>query len=133
MTKQEVKEEMKHSEGDPHLKSWLRRRQREIAMNQIREEVPQATVVVTNPQHYAVALRYQENEMTAPVVTAKGAGYLAQRIKEIAAEYEIPVIRKPEVARALYHQTEPGQEIPVELYQAVAEIIATVYKLDKNY
>jgi flagellar biosynthetic protein FlhB len=133
MTKQEVKEEMKHSEGDPHLKSWLRRRQREIAMNQIREEVPQSTVVVTNPQHYAVALRYREDEMTAPVVTAKGAGYLAQRIKEIAAENEIPVIRKPEVARALYHQTEPGQEIPIELYQAVAEIIATVYKLDKNY
>ncbi|MTI85995.1 MAG: flagellar biosynthesis protein FlhB [Firmicutes bacterium] len=133
MTKQEVKDEMKQSEGDPHLKSWLKRRQREIAMNQIREEVPEATVVVTNPQHFAVALQYLEEKMPAPMVTAKGAGYLAQKIKEIAAEHEVPVIRQPELARALYHQTEPGQEIPAELYQAVAEIIATVYKLDKNY
>jgi len=132
MTKQEVKEEMKQTEGDPHLKSWLRRRQREIAMNQIRQEVPEATVVVTNPQHYAVALRYNEEKMQAPVVTAKGAGYLARKIKEIAAEHNVPVIRRPEVARALYHQTEPGQEIPVELYQAVAEIIATVYRLEKK-
>lgn len=133
MTKQEIKEEMKHTEGDPHLKSWLRRRQREIAMNQIRQEVPEATVVVTNPQHYAVALRYNDREMQAPVVTAKGAGYLAQKIKEIAAAHDVPVLRRPEVVRALYRQAEPGQEIPLELYQAVAEIIATVYRLEKKY
>lgn len=132
MTRQEIKEEMKHTEGDPHLKSWLRRRQREIALNQIRREVPAATVVVTNPEHYAVALRYDEEEMQAPTVTAKGAGYLAQKIMEIAAKHNVPVLRRPEVARVLYFQVEPGQEIPPELYQAVAEIIATVYRLEKK-
>lgn len=132
MTKQEVKEEMKHTEGDPHLKSWLRRRQREIAMNQIRQEVPEATVVVTNPQHFAVALRYDDEQMQAPVVTAKGAGYLALKIRELAAEHDIPVFQRPEIARALYHQTQPGQEIPLELYQAVAEIIAEVYRLERK-
>lgn len=133
MTKQEVKEELKHTEGDPHLKSWLRRRQREIAMNRIRQEVPKATVVVTNPQHFAVALRYDEEEMQAPTVTAKGAGYLAHKIMEIAARNKVPVLRRPEVARALYFQVEPGQEIPPELYRAVAEIIATVFRLEKKY
>lgn len=131
MTKQELKEEMKNTEGDPHLKSWLRRRQKEIAMNQIKQEVPEATVVITNPEHYAVALRYDEQKMQAPVVTAKGAGYLALKIMEIAAANLVPIVRKPEIARALYRQIEPGEEIPVELYQAVAEIIATVYRMDK--
>lgn len=132
MTKQEVKEETKNTEGDPHLKQAQRQKQREIALNQIREEVPQATVVVTNPTHYAVALHYDENEMGAPEVSAMGAGYLAQRIREIAEEYEVPVLRRPEIARALYSQAEPGQQIPVELYEAVAEIIAAVYKLEQK-
>lgn len=128
MTRQEVKDELKQTEGDPWLKSWLKRRQREIVMNRIKEEVPRATVVVTNPTHLAVALRYDDN-MHAPRVVAKGAGYLAEKIKEIAAAHEVPVTRSPEIARALFRQTEPGQEIPLELYQAVAEIIAMVYRL----
>ncbi len=129
MTRQEVKEELKHTEGDPLIKSWQRRRQRQIAMNLIRTEVPRATVVVTNPIHLAVALRYEENEMEAPVVTAKGAGDLAWQIRKIAAENDVPVITNPEVARVLYYQVEVGQQIPVELYQAVAEILAFVYRL----
>ncbi|MEW6275359.1 MAG: flagellar biosynthesis protein FlhB [Bacillota bacterium] len=129
MTKQEVKEELKHTEGDPLVKSWQRRRQRQIAMNLIRAEVPRATVVVTNPVRLAVALRYEEKEMEAPVVTAKGAGDLAQQIRKIAAENNVPLTANPEVARVLYHQVEIGQQIPVELYQAVAEILAFVYRL----
>lgn len=128
MTRQEVKDELKQTEGDPWLKSWLKRRQREIVMNRIKDEVPRATVVVTNPTHLAVALRYDDN-MNAPRVVAKGSGYLAEKIKEIAAAHEVPVTRSPEIARALFRQTEPGQEIPLELYQAVAEIIAMVYSL----
>lgn len=129
MTRQEVKEELKHTEGDPLIKSWQRRRQRQIALNLIRAAVPRATVVVTNPVHLAVALRYEEKEMAAPVVTAKGAGELALQIRKIAAENNVPVVTNPEVARVLYHQVEIGQQIPVELYQAVAEILAFVYRL----
>jgi len=129
MTKQEVKEELKHTEGDPLVKSWQRRRQRQIALNLIRAEVPRATVVVTNPVHLAVALRYDEKETEAPIVTAKGAGDLARRIKEIAAEHNVPVVANPEVARVLYHQVDTGRPVPVALYQAVAEILAFVYKL----
>lgn len=129
MTKQEVKEELKHTEGDPLIKSWQRRRQRQIALNLIRAEVPRATVVVTNPVHLAVALRYEEKEMAAPEVTAKGAGELALQIRKIAAENNVPVVTNPEVARFLYHQVEVGQQIPLELYQAVAEILAFVYRL----
>lgn len=128
MTRQEVKDELKQTEGDPWLKAWLKRRQREIVMNSIREEVPRATVVVTNPTHVAVALRYDDN-MSAPRVVAKGAGHLAAKIRELAEAHGVPVTRYPEIARALYRQAEPGQEIPVELYQAVAEIIAMVYRL----
>ncbi|MCL6447153.1 MAG: flagellar biosynthesis protein FlhB [Armatimonadetes bacterium] len=129
MTKQEVKEELKHTEGDPLVKSWQRRRQRQIALNLIRAEVPRATVVVTNPVRLAVALRYEEKETEAPVVTAKGAGDLARQIRTIALENNVPVVTNPEVARILYHQVEIGQQIPVALYQAVAEILAFVYKL----
>lgn len=129
MTRQEVKEELKHTEGDPLVKSWQRRRQRQIALNLIRAEVPRATVVITNPVHLAVALRYEEKEMEAPVVTAKGAGDLARQITRLAAEHNVPVVRNPEVARALYRNVEVGRAIPVELYRAVAEILAFVYRL----
>mgnify|MGYP005835122339 CR=1 FL=1 len=129
MTKQEVKEELKHTEGDPLVRSWQRRRQRQIAMNLIRAEVPRATVVITNPTHLAVALRYEEKEMEAPVVTAKGAGDLARQIARLAAGHNVPVVRNPEVARALYRDVEIGRPIPVELYRAVAEILAYVYRL----
>ncbi len=132
MTKQEVKDELKQTEGDPLIKSWQRRRQRQILLNRIRQEVPRATVVITNPTHLAVALRYDEKEMSAPQVVAKGAGDLARRIRELAAGHKVPIIHNPEVARTLYHQVEIGQEIPVELYQAVAQILALVYRLKKR-
>jgi len=107
----------------------LRRRQREIVVNAIRREVPRATVVITNPTHLAVAVRYDEKEMPAPVVTAKGAGDLVQVMKRLARQNKIAVVENPPVARTLYKSVEVGQEIPLELYQAIAEVIAMVYKL----
>ncbi len=132
MTKQEVKDEYKQTEGDPQIKGWLRRRQREVALNRIRQEVPRATVVVTNPIHYAVALRYREGETNAPVVVAKGAGDIAVRLKGIAVESSVPVVENPPLARALFQQVDIGREIPAELYQSVAEILAMVFKLKRN-
>ena len=132
MTKQEVKDEYRQTEGDPHLKAWLRRRQREIALNRIREEVPRATVVVTNPTHVAVALQYVEGEMEAPKVTAKGAEYLAKVIRDLAAEHNVPIVENREVARFLYQRVEVGQSVPVGLYQAIAEIVAMVYRVRKQ-
>ncbi|NTW04806.1 MAG: flagellar biosynthesis protein FlhB [Peptococcaceae bacterium] len=129
MSMQEVKDEYKNSEGDPQIKGWLRKRQREIAMNRISEEVPKATVVLTNPIHYAVALKYEEGISKAPVVLAKGAGDIALRVKEVAANYNIPIIENPPLARLLFKQVEVGSEIPVELYQTVAEVLAMVYKI----
>ncbi len=129
MSKQEVKDEYKQTEGDPMVKSWLRRRQRELVMNAIRQEVPKATVVITNPTHVAVAVKYDEQQMGAPVLTAKGAGELVQVMKKLARLNNVPVVENPPVARALYHNVDLGHEIPVELYQAIAEIIAMVYKL----
>lgn len=129
MSKQEVKDEYKQTEGDPLVKSWLRRRQREIIVNAIRQEVPRATVVVTNPTHLGVAIRYDEKKMTAPVITAKGAGDLVQVMRRLARQNGVPVVENPPVARTLYKSVEVGQEIPVELYQAMAEIIAMVYRL----
>ncbi|MCL6477601.1 MAG: flagellar biosynthesis protein FlhB [Peptococcaceae bacterium] len=131
MTKQEVKDEYKHTEGDPQIKGWLRRRQREVAMNRIRQEVPRATVVVTNPIHYAVALKYEEGVTAAPVVVAKGAGDIALRLKDIARENSVPVVENPPLARSLFQQVDIGREIPVELYQAVAEVLAMVFRLKK--
>lgn len=129
MTKQEVKDEHKQTEGDPMVKSWLRRRQRELVMNAIRQEVPQATVVITNPTHVAVAIKYDEQQMGAPLLTAKGAGELVQVMKKLARLNNVPIVENPPVARALYGNVEVGSEIPVELYQAIAEIIAMVYRL----
>jgi len=129
MTKQEVKEEFRQMEGDPLLKSRLRERQRKIAMQRMMQEVPKATVVITNPTELAVALRYREGEDQAPVVVAKGAALIARRIREAAAENGVPLVENKPVARMLYEQVEIGQEIPVGLYQAVAEILAVVYKI----
>lgn len=128
MSKQEVKEEYKQTEGDPQIKGWLRRRQRQLMMNLVRKEVPRATVVVTNPTHYAVALRYEEG-MDAPLLVAKGIEELAQQIRKVARDNDIPVIEKVEVARFLYANVDVGQAIPMEMYQAVAEILAMVYRL----
>ncbi|OIQ09808.1 flagellar biosynthetic protein FlhB [Moorella thermoacetica] len=128
MTRQEVKEEMKQMEGDPLVRSRLREKQRQLARHRMMHAVPEATVVITNPTHVAVALRYREEER-APRVVAKGAGSIAERIKAVARRHNVPVVENPPVARALYRQVELGQEIPVALYQAVAEILARIYKL----
>lgn len=128
MSKQEIKEELRQMEGDPHLKARIRESQRKIALQRMMQDIPSATVVVTNPTHLAVALRYREAEDDAPVVVAKGAGYIAQRIRERAKEHQIPLVENKQVARMLYDQVELGQAIPVDLYQAVAEILALVYR-----
>jgi flagellar biosynthesis protein FlhB len=129
MTKQEVKEEFKQTEGDPQLRGRLREQQRKIAMQRMMQDVPSATVVITNPTALAVAVRYRETEDEAPVVVAKGAALMAKRIRDVATEHGVSLVENKQVARMLYDQVEIGQEIPVELYQAVAEILALVYKL----
>ena len=132
MTRRELQEELKHMEGDPHLRARLRERQRAIAQQRDLARVPEATVVITNPTAIAVALRYQEKEHQAPVVIAKGAAEIARRIKELAGENNVPVIQDPPVARLLFTKVEVGEEIPVDLYQAVAEILALVYRLQEK-
>lgn len=129
MTKQEVKEDYKRTEGDPMVKSRIRQKQREISKQRMMGEVPKADVVITNPTHYAVALRYDAEGGAAPVVLAKGQRLIAQRIKEIATEANVPIVENVQLARALYASVEIGQEIPAELYQAVAEVLAYVYRL----
>lgn len=129
MTKQEVKEETKQSEGDPHIKARIREVQREQSKARMMQEVPKADTVVVNPTHFAVALRYDRDSMIAPQVTAKGVDYLALRMKAIARENNVPVIEKPALARELYSNVEIGQGIPEKFYKAVAEILAYVYRL----
>lgn len=129
MTKQEVKDERKNIEGDPLVQAEIRRRQREMAMNRMMQEVPEADVVITNPTHIAVAIRYQEKDMVAPRVVAKGEDYLAERIIEVAKEYKVEIVENKELAWALYESTEIGDEIPPSLYQGVAEILAFIYRL----
>lgn len=129
MTKQEVKEDYKRTEGDPLIKSKIRQKQREMSKQRMMMEVPKADVVITNPTHYAVALKYDSENGGAPMVVAKGQNLVAQRIKEIAAEAHVPIVENVQLARALHASVEIGQEIPAELYQAVAEILAYVYRL----
>jgi len=129
MTRYEVKEERKQLEGDPMVKARIRSLQREMARRRMMEEVPKATVVVTNPTTLAIAIRYEQTETEAPVVVAKGKHLIAQRIKEIAVKESIPVVEDKPLARAMYDQAKIGQQIPVEFYNAVAEILAYVYKL----
>ncbi len=129
MTKQEVKEDYKRTEGDPLLRSRIRQKQREMSGQRMMLEVPKADVVVTNPTHYAVALKYDSGSSAAPIVVAKGQRLIAQRIKDIATEAHVPIVENVQLARALYASVEVGQEIPADLYQAVAEILAYVYKL----
>ncbi len=131
MTKEEVKQEHKESEGDPHVKGRIRQLQREAARRRMMSRIPKADVVVTNPTHYAVALQYNER-MRAPQVVAKGAYLLAERIIDIAKENKVAVVRTPPFARALYHHTELDQEIPAALYTAAAEVLAYIYQL-KNW
>lgn len=129
MTKEEVRQEAKETEGDPHVKARIRALQREAARRRMMAEVPKADVIVTNPTHYAVALRYQEGRMSAPQVVAKGAALLALRIRELGEENRVPILEAPPLARALYRHAELGQEIPARLYTAVAEVLAYVYQL----
>lgn len=129
MSKQDLKDEHKQSDGDPHVKSRIRNQQRAMAQHRMMSEVPQADVVITNPTHYAVALKYTEGQASAPRVVAKGMDLTAQRIKEVATESRVPLFEAPALARALNKHVELNQEIPVELYSAVAEILAWVYQL----
>jgi flagellar biosynthetic protein FlhB len=129
MSKQEIKDEMKKYEGSPETKSRIRRVQREMAQARMMGEVPQADVVVTNPTHIAVALKYDADEMDAPTVVAKGQRLIAEKIKSIAKENDVPIVENKPLARSLYEAVEVGMTIPAKLYKAVAEVLAYVYKL----
>lgn len=129
MTKQELKEEMKQTEGDPQLRSRVRAIQRETSRARMMQNVPKADVVVTNPTHFAVALEYDREVMTAPRLTAKGADFIAERIKEIARENDVPIVENPPLAREIYRLVDIGQEVPEEFFRTVAEILAYVYRL----
>ncbi len=132
MTKHEVREEHKQREGDPKLRGAIRSRQREMTRQRMIAEVADADVVVTNPTHYAVALAYQRDRMSAPRVIAKGRNHVAERIREVAREAGVPVVENPPLARVLYRTVRVGREVPEALYQAVAEVLAYVYRLDRR-
>ncbi|HVY98427.1 MAG TPA: flagellar biosynthesis protein FlhB [Dongiaceae bacterium] len=132
MSRQELKDEARESEGDPLVKGRLRQLRMERARKRMMAEVPKADVVVTNPTHYAVALRYDQAEMTAPKVIAKGVDQVAHKIREVAAKAEVPVVENPPLARGLYASVEIDQEVPPEFYKAVAEVIGYIYKLKKR-
>lgn len=129
MSKQEVKDEYKNAEGDPKIKSQQKQRMRQASQRRMMQSVPTADVVITNPTHFAVALKYDADSGRAPIVVAKGEDFLAKRIKEIAKENKVEIVENKPLARMLYHNVELGEEIPPELYQAVAEVLAFVYGL----
>ncbi|MFB2705712.1 MULTISPECIES: flagellar biosynthesis protein FlhB [Marinobacter] len=129
MTKQEVKDEYKDTEGKPEVKGKIRQLQREMAQRRMMQDVPTADVVITNPTHYAVALKYNQDSMGAPVVVAKGADEIAFKIMEIAREHKVEILRAPPLTRAVYHNTDVGQEIPDGLYMAIAQVLAYVFQL----
>lgn len=129
MTKQEVKEEYKQIEGNPEIKSKIRQKQRQMSMRRMMQEIPKADVIITNPTHFACALKYDANVSAAPLLLAKGQDYIAFRIKEIAKENRIEIVENKPLARAIFETVEIGQGIPPELYQAVAEVLAFVYSL----
>ena len=129
MTKKEVKDEFKQTEGDPLLRSRVKEKQRELARQRMMHSVPEATVVITNPTHLAVALRYEKGKDAAPQVVAKGRGFIAQKIIELAREHGVPVIENKPVAQTLFKDVEIGQTIPPDLYKAVAEVLAMIYRL----
>ncbi len=132
MTRSEMKEEYKQSEGDPQIKQRIRALRMERARRRMMADVPKADVIVTNPEHFAVALKYDRTVNPAPIVVAKGADLMAQKIKEIARSFEIPIVENPPLARALFASTEVDQQIPFEHWKAVAEVISYVYKLKKK-
>lgn len=129
MTLQEVKDEMKESEGRPEVKSQIRRMQRQLSESRMMDAVPTADVVITNPTHYAVALKYDQDGNGAPKVVAKGQDFMAKRIREVAAEHDIPLFEAPPLARALHGMVDIGHEIPADLYKAVAQVLAYIFQL----
>jgi flagellar biosynthetic protein FlhB len=131
MSREDVRQENKESEGDPHVKAAIRRQQQAMARRRMMAEVPKADVVVTNPTHYAVALRYDDGAMNAPRVVAKGTELVAQRIRELAREHGVPLLEAPPLTRALYRHCDLGQEIPATLYTAVAEVLAWAFQLHR--
>ncbi len=129
MTKQETKDEHKNLEGDPQIRSFRRQKQRELAAGRMMQDVPDATAVITNPTHYAVAIRYRTGEDEAPVVVAKGQDLLARRIRDLAREHGVPVLENKPLARMMYRDVDVGKSIPASMYQAMAEVLALVYKM----
>ena len=129
MTKQEIKEEYKNQEGDPQIKGKIRQKMQEVSRRRMMQALPQADVVITNPTHYAVAIKYDPAISDAPVVVAKGQDYLAQKIKEVAREHKIEIVENKPLARMLFANVEVGEAVPPEMYQAVAEVLAFVYHL----
>jgi flagellar biosynthetic protein FlhB len=129
MSKQEIKDEHKETEGNPQMKMRIRRIQRDQARRRMMQQVPKATAVIVNPTHFAVALRYEPETMAAPLVIAKGKDYLALRIRQVALDHQVPLIENPPLARGLYKAVDVGQEIPPHLYKAVAEILAYIFRL----
>jgi flagellar biosynthetic protein FlhB len=132
MTKQEIKDEYKQSEGDPQLKAKIKEKQRAFAMSRMMQEVPKADVVITNPTHYAVAIKYDSNLADAPLVVAKGKDLVAQNIKRIASENNVPQVENKPLAQGLYKAVDIGDFIPPDFYEAVAEVLAYVYNLKRN-
>lgn len=130
MSKQEIKEEYKQLEGNPEIKSRIKQKQREISMRRMLQEVPKADVVITNPTHFAVAIKYEPEKMSAPYVVAKGADYMAQRIKQIAMDNKVHIMENKPLAQALFSTVDVGKAVPPELYKAVAEVLAFVYNLE---
>lgn len=129
MTKQEIKEEYKQTEGNPQIKSKIKQRQRQMSLNRMMQDIPKADVVITNPTHFAVAIKYEPEKSDAPIVVAKGQDYIALRIKEIAKENRVEIVENKALARSLYASVDIGDPIPEELYQAVAEVLAYVYSI----
>lgn len=129
MSRQEIRDEFKQQEGDPHIKSRIKQMQRAAARSRMMADIPQADVIVNNPTHYSVALSYKEGGMSAPTVVAKGAGDIALKIRELGAQHRVPMLEAPPLARALYRHCDIGEQIPGELYSAVAEVLAWVYGL----
>lgn len=132
MTKQEVKDEYKNTEGNPEIKGRQRSKMREASQRRMMQDLPNADVVITNPTHYAVAIRYDASQFSAPIVVAKGENYLAMKIREAAKEHQIEIVENKPLARMLYANVDVGEEVPPELYQAVAEVLAFVYSLKEN-
>jgi flagellar biosynthetic protein FlhB len=132
MSKQDIKDESKQTDGNPQIKNRIRRLQRELRRRTMMKDVAKATAVIVNPTHYAVAIRYKMSSMAAPTVLAKGKNFLAARIRKMADDHQIPIIENPPLAQALYKSADVGQEIPAELYKAVAEVLAYIFKLMKG-